>query len=63
MDKKTLLEALKRKCKVYAYIQVSDSSGGYIQLVKTDYMKTVIELSDNETFDNISMLKNAIYIN
>ena len=63
MGKIELLKELRSSKKLYTYVAYNDDNGGYFQMVKSDFIKAVLEMDENADFSNVSVTDNAIYIN
>ena len=62
MTKTELLKELRSSKKLYAYIAYSDNNGGYFQMIKSDFIKGVLEMDESTDFSNISSTDKVIYI-
>ena len=61
--KKELIKALKSSKKLYAYVHYNDDDGIYCQMVKSEFLNTVLQMEDDINFSNIWINEKSIYIN
>ena len=62
MNKKDLLKLLRTNNKVYIYVAWNSDCGGYVQLVKSDFMTLMKEHADDMIY-NVDVTVGGIYIN
>ena len=63
MSKKELLNLLKTSKKTFGYIKLGLHDGLYIEIVKSDFIKTIQKMDENTFFENIVQTDDIIYIN
>jgi len=63
VTKKTLLKALRSSKKVYGYVAYSANDGGYMQLIKSEFLKLVSDMPEDTDYSNVSINDKSIYIN
>lgn len=63
MTKKELIKELRSNKKLFAYVAYNSDDGIYCQLVKSDFLNTILQMDDNVDFSNVQISQNHIYIN
>lgn len=63
VSKQELVKALRSNKKLYAYVPYNDNDGGYYQMVKSDFLDSILEMDDDTDFSNITINEKSIYIN
>jgi len=69
MNKKDLIKALRSNMKLYGYVAYSRYvpysryDGGYFQMVKSDFLHSVLQSPDDSMYDTVTITDGIIYIN